>query len=452
MFAATPHALLATFGLKPDILAGPTNQPIASELNSSARTMRMFTVQHNRPFRLILCWKRIGEPLYNRDAVWRDDQKVICLHRPKKSSPMTDTSLAAITPATPLATVLESSATPPAQAAYRGVLTPPVLDAPATEIAALTQGAAVHDLGWLRRVAVRGEDRFRWLGGMVTNMVAELAPNAGAWNLVLNAQGRIQGDLHVWREDDQLELVIAADQYEKLIAHLEHFIVMDDVELATLEGESALGLTGPKADDVLTRMSLPTLAEPFTSTRVEWNGFDLRIVRAYCALVPHYELWTAAAGISRLWKSLRTAGAIRVGTTSLEAFRIAEGIPVYGVDMAERDLPQETSQLRALHFNKGCYLGQEIVERIRSRGAVHRHLRSLELDGPLPEPGTELTLNGAPAGQITSAATLQLPSGNRTFAMAMIRGEAEIGNKPLSYAAGAATGAAQILAAPPELR
>ena len=64
----------------------------------------------------------------------------------------------------------------------------------------------MHDLGWLRRVAVRGEDRFRWLSGMVTNTVNDLGANAGAWNLVLNAQGRIQGDLHVWREGDELEL------------------------------------------------------------------------------------------------------------------------------------------------------------------------------------------------------------------------------------------------------
>ena len=69
----------------------------------------------------------------------------------------------------------------------------------------------------------------------------------------------------------------------------------------------------------------------------------------------------------------------QVGSTALEAFRIAEGLPAYGVDIAERDLPQETSQMRALHFSKGCYLGQEIVERIRSRGKVHRHLRSFEL-------------------------------------------------------------------------
>ena len=106
--------------------------------------------------------------------------------------------------------------------------------------------------------------------------------------------------------------------------------------------------------------------------------------------------------------------------------------------------------MRALHFNKGCYLGQEIVERIRSRGNVHRHLRQLELDGPLPKSGTELTLEGAPAGQITSAAELPLENGIRRFALAMVRDEAEAKNQTLAYAAESA-GTAKILTAPPAL-
>ena len=348
-------------------------------------------------------------------------------------------------------------------------MTPHELDAPATEIEALVSGAAVHDLGWLRRVVVRGEDRLRWLSGMVTNTVSGLEPNTGAWNLVLNAQGRIQGDLTVWREghepltgepraelDPALILEIAADQYEHLLAHLERFIIMDDVELVPLgqepgAEETALGLAGPLADEVLERMGLPTLSEPMTCTRVEWNGLDLRIFRGYGSLVPHYELWTPVAGVIRLWRTFTTAGAVPVGSMSLEAFRIAEGIPSFGTDMVERDLPQETSQMRALHFSKGCYLGQEIVERIRSRGSVHRHLRQLELTGPIPETGTELMLDGAAAGTITSAAELKLAAGSRVFALGMMRGEAEARNEALTYTAGAATGTARILAAPPNL-
>ena len=128
--------------------------------------------------------------------------------------------------------------------------------------------------------------------------------------------------------------------------------------------------------------------------------------RALCDLDRSRSGWRPLAGTRR--QRARSPSAL----AALEAFRIAEGIPAYGVDMVERDLPQETSQMRALHFNKGCYLGQEIVERIRSRGNVHRHLRQLELEGPLPEPGAKLTVDGAEAGHITSAAELPLSGGH----------------------------------------
>ena len=416
----------------------------------------------------------------------------------QKSFPMTEIDLAATMQATPLAALLESAARPHEPIThqlciYRGVLTPRALDAANTGNSGLHRGAAVHDLGWLKRVSVRGEDRFRWLSGMVTNTVNDLFPNTGAWNLVLNAQGRIQGDLTVWREDEELspqrrktavpsakageragdrllgapfagesglELVIAADQYEKLMAHLNHFIIMDDVELIPPGGESAgeagaetaVGLTGPLADEVLGRLGLPIFAHPMTGKRVEWNGLDLRVLRGYGALALHYELRGPSAGLAKLWSCLRAAGATPAGCASLDAFRIAEAIPAYGIDIAERDLPQETSQMRALHFNKGCYLGQEIVERIRSRGSVHRHLRPLELFGPAPAGCVELALeDGTNAGQITSAAELPLPAGGRIFALGMIRAEAEPGNRSLIYKAGGDTGTARILDGPPRM-
>ena len=375
---------------------------------------------------------------------------------------MTDVPVAAPPTATALASILASEEPQPEVAVYRGALTPVDLDARPAEIEALTSAAAVHDLGWLRRVAVRGEDRFRWLSGMVTNTVNDLAPDAGAWNLVLNAQGRIQGDLTVWRspqrqgpvagdperKNEELELEIAADQYDRLLAHLNHFIIMDDVELVGLEAETAIGLTGPKAAEVLGRLGLQLLDKPQTQAHANSNGAQLLIRRGFGVLADHYAIWTPASYVGTLWQALKQARAKPVGSAALEAFRIAEGIPAYGIDMAERDLPQETSQMRALHFNKGCYLGQEIVERIRSRGNVHRHLRSLELDGPLPASGTKLTLAGAEAGHVTSAAELPLVQGIRMFAMGMIRAEAELRNLPLTYSAGETTGTARILESP----
>ena len=346
-----------------------------------------------------------------------------------------------------LATPLASTADAPRLVEFHGALTPHEFDAPAEEIATLLKGAAAHDLGWMRRVNVRGEDRFRWLSGMVTNTVNDLPENSGAWNLVLNAQGRIQGDLTVWRESDTLDLVIAADQSEKLTAHLDHFIIMDDVELVWVDStaETTVGLTGPQSREVLARMGLPVPPEPMTWQRVEWNGLNLRICHGYGTLADHFEIGAPIAGLTLLWRALSTAGATPVGAAALEAFRVAEGIPTYGIDIAERDLPQETSQTRALHFSKGCYLGQEIVERIRSRGNVHRHLRQLELDGPLARAGAELLLDGAPVGTITSAAELPLGKAVRHFALAMVRSEAEVKNQPLTYVAGPAAGTAKIL-------
>ena len=367
-------------------------------------------------------------------------------------SPMTE-NLAVTALLTPLATQLTTGTNRPRLVEYRGALTPQQLDAPEQEIAALTKGAAAHDLGWLRHVSVRGGDRLRWLSGMVTNTVKDLPEGSGAWNLVLNAQGRIQGDLMVWHEGDGLELEIAAGQLEKLMAHLDHFIIMDDVELLTHDAgaETAVGLTGPRSREVLGRMGLAFPAEPMTGLRVEWNGLNLRVHHGFGALTDHFEIWTPQAGLTLLWRALSTAGASPVGAASLDAFRVAEGIPVYGIDMVERDLPQETSQMRALHFNKGCYLGQEIVERIRSRGNVHRHLRQLELEGPLPNAGTELTVDGAGVGQITSVAELPVEAGIRRFALGMVRGEAEAKNQPLTFASGTGTGTAKILTGPPTL-
>jgi folate-binding protein YgfZ len=405
----------------------------------------------------------------------------------------TETDLSQSLQATALAAMLEAARIPQNLVNYRGVLTPQSLDAPQAETAALVSGAAIHDLGWMRRVAVRGQDRFRWLSGMVSNTVNDLFPNSGAWNLALNAKGHIQGDLNVWRGSEELsparrkteapgkksdpapdplsgtpfagestlELEIAADQFDKLLAHFNQFIIMDEVELVPLGAEpngeagseTAIGLTGPLADEVFARAGLDVaLTQPMSSVEVEWNGIDLRIFRNHGAITPHYEIFLPSAFIQKLWSCLATAGATRVGCAALDALRIAEAVPLYGIDIAERDLPQEISQTRALHFNKGCYMGQEIVERIRSRGGVHRHLRPLEISGPAPSAGAELKLeDGAEAGKITSAAELQLPSGSRIFALAMLRAQAEKPGLNLTWFAGAAQGTARILETPPIL-
>ena len=141
-------------------------------------------------------------------------------------------------------------------------------------------------------------------------------------------------------------------------------------------------------------------------------------------------------------EALVKAGARPVGTAALDLLRIAAGIPRYGVDIRERDLPQETEQERALNFSKGCYVGQEIVERIRSRGQVRRKFTGFEIDGQLPAAGSKIQVEGKDVGEITSAASLPLAGGERRVALGYIRREAATPGKRVE-AGGSAASVAQ---------
>ncbi len=121
-----------------------------------------------------------------------------------------------------------------------------------------------------------------------------------------------------------------------------------------------------------------------------WHDIGISVTRHIHPQWDGYEIWLAPENTDDLWDALTSAGAVPVGSDALEMYRIARGVPRYSIDLRERDLPQETGQEHALNFTKGCYIGQEIVERIRSRGNVHRALIGLEVEGEPPQPGTKI--------------------------------------------------------------
>ncbi len=310
-------------------------------------------------------------------------------------------------------------------------------------LAALLSRAGVTGLGpdsdgggW---IAVTGEDRVRWLNGMVTNSVQALTPGEGAYSFLLSAQGRIQGDTTIWAEADRLLLQTSAAQVEPLMTLLDRFIIMDDVELADLTPEAhGLLVAGPNAVETLASAGLATRSSKLLKRQtVIWQGQGFVLVNAYSPLVPRFEVWSNDAGsIAALQASLLAAGAAGCSQADVELLRIAEGTPRFGVDLRDRDLPQETAQTRALHFNKGCYLGQEIVERIRSRGNVHRTFTRFALHGDAPAPGTPLMVEDKPVGELTSIAST-LINGQR-LALGFVRREALERGSPLTYTGGTA--------------
>jgi aminomethyltransferase len=277
---------------------------------------------------------------------------------------------------------------------------------------------------------------------MVTNSVQELRDGAGSYSFVLNAQGRIQGDCYIFADDGSLLLETGAAQKDVLLPLLDRFIIMDEVELLDAgEGWTGTLVAGPEAEALLAKIGvvLPEGEAP-RLRHTEWEGSPCTAIRAFPPLVPRFEIWTDRESSDRLRRALTDTGAPMCGDEALEALRVLEGVPLFGRDIRDRDLPQETGQTRALHFSKGCYLGQEIVERIRSRGNVHRAFTGFLLEGAKAEPGASLSRDGKAAGELTSVITLPAQGAGtpRQIALGYARREALAGGGALEYDGGIA--------------
>jgi folate-binding protein YgfZ len=311
---------------------------------------------------------------------------------------------------------------------YRGATTAACFSDPQAEFAALQTSCGVYDLGFRAKIALTGTDRVRWLNGMVTNNIRDLALGYGVYAFLLNPQGHILGDLYAYNRGESIVVDTDRSQREKILATFDHYIIMDDVTVEDFSDKlTALGLAGPKSREVLIKagIQIPVMQplEIFQATcTCDCACLNCTVVRGEDLMHESYELWLAPSEVRKTWEALVAQGATPVGFETLELQRLTSGIPLYGVDIRERDLPQETEQMRALNFSKGCYVGQEIVERIRSRGAVHRKFSGFVL-APASQvsPGQKITLGDKEAGEITSVASLG--TDRPTLALGYIRRE-----------------------------
>jgi len=296
---------------------------------------------------------------------------------------------------------------------YRGATTASRFGDPLVELAALRNGCGVYDLGYRAQISLTGGDRVRWLNGMVTNNIRDLQPGYGVYAFLLNPQGHILGDLYAYNRGESILVDTDRSQVEKIVATFDHYIIMDDVEVKDLGDEiTSLGIAGPSSHKVLAAagIQIPDV-QPLQVFEakctcncdcVSCNG-----VRSDDVVIESYELWLSPKDVKTTWDALVAQGATAVGSDAVELHRIVSGIPRFGVDMRERDLPQETEQGRALNFSKGCYIGQEIVERIRSRGAVHRKFTAFVIEGDAAiAAGAKIVAGEKEVGEVTSVASL----------------------------------------------
>ncbi len=329
---------------------------------------------------------------------------------------------------------------------YRGATTAARFADPQQEFAALMNGCGIYDLGFRARISLTGGDRVRWLNGMVTNNIRDLAAGHGVYAFLLNPQGRILGDMFVYNQGEALIAETDQSQVEKIIATFDHYIIMDDVEVTDIsEQQTALGLAGPRARAILNLagIEVPNLRPLQMITprcNCDCGCLECTVIRGEDEGHESYEIWLTPKDVHKTWQALIAAGATPVGSEALEMQRIVSGIPLYGVDIRERDLPQETEQMRALNFNKGCYVGQEIVERIRSRGNVHRKFTGFVVEGAAAiSPGDKIVADAKEVGEVTSAAAMPSASGAQTVALGYIRREAGLPGRAVTIGGNRAT-------------
>jgi folate-binding protein YgfZ len=281
---------------------------------------------------------------------------------------------------------------------------------------ALRGGAAWLDLSSRGRIAVRGRDRARLLHNLTSNDIKKLQPGQGCYAFLLSPQGRIQADLLLFCFSDRFLIETEPELREKVPAHIRRYIVADQVELEDVTGTSGeLSIEGPEAAAILAGLGAPVPEAPFS--HAPWG--DAVVANASVTGQPGFRVICGAEEKAELARRFESAGARRAGEEDARTVRIENGKARYGEDITDTSLPQETRQMHAVSFTKGCYIGQEIVERIRTRGHVNRTLQSVELPGAEPAaPGSTLDFGGKPA-EITSS--VYSPRLGRAVALAYVR-------------------------------
>ena len=280
--------------------------------------------------------------------------------------------------------------------------------------------AAWLDVSGRGKIRATGADRARLLHAMTTNHVAQLTPGTGCYAFFLTAQGRILADVNVLCRPDSFLLDTEPETLQKLLEHLEKFIIADDVTLEDLTpGLATLTLEGPQSSEIMNAAGAPTLEAGY-GANVEWG--PALVARLSVTGGPGFFIIVPTAQKEETIRQIEAVGAVPADAEAFRLVRLELGTPRFGEDISERYLAQETNQMHALHFRKGCYLGQEIVERVRSRAQIRRVLKPLEIEGwRVPEPGTKLQAGGAPAAEVTSAA--YSPAFGKVVALGYVRVE-----------------------------
>ncbi len=298
---------------------------------------------------------------------------------------------------------------------------------PAGEYRAVRSAVGLIDLTHRGLLQFTGPDRLSFLQGMLSNDVKSLSPFDGQYAAILTQQGKVVADVRVFCSLNSFYLDFWLNLKSKILDHLNRYLVADEVEIHDRSGDYAmLSVQGPKAEALLRKVTgsseLPRNAKQHAMVTIE--GAAVCVVRdsdtgesGFDLILPQANLQGIAG---RLSDSGKEFGAIWVGEEAHNVLRIEAGVPRYGIDFSEDNLLLEAGLKDAASFTKGCYLGQEVVERIRSRGHVNKKLVGLRVAAPESvSAGDAIVAAGSAVGNITSS--VYSPALDQTIALGFVQ-------------------------------
>ncbi len=315
-------------------------------------------------------------------------------------------------------------------AEYEGCVLPESFSDLEREYRAAKESVAIFDTNWRAIITLAGRDRVKYLHNISSNDIKSLAEGRGMLALLLNPQGHILAELEVYALPEKLLALSHVSQRERTAATLKKYVIGSQVQIEDLtERLGSIGVEGPRAAEVVQRacgIALDQLADLSIK--------EITMGAAPCYILRHShfgemgaEIVAPRTNLPALWQKLsadvRAAGGEPIGMAAFHALRLESGVPWFPADFNDAMIPHEAA-LETTHvsFSKGCYTGQEIVERVRSRGHVNRKRVSLKFSGAAPPaPGTKLRANGAEVGFVTSVAFS--PAAGAPIGMGYVRRE-----------------------------
>jgi folate-binding protein YgfZ len=308
------------------------------------------------------------------------------------------------------------------------------------------KSVALIDKNYRCHLSFTGPDRLRYLNAILTNNIKDLAPSHGNVSLLLNPQGRILAEIETYALPESLLCVSYAMIQARLAETLEKYIIMDDVTLTDdTQRFGTLALEGPSAAAIVTELSGVDLESPTDLERQDAGvgTIPCTIIRRSPGKSVGADFLVERPQLEALWQTLqeksKAAGGGPIGYSALSAIRLERGVPWFSYDFGEKQIPHEAALEKShISYTKGCYTGQEIVERVRSRGQVNRRRVGLRFSGQaVPSVGEMLTSGGKEAGYVTRAAFS--PALSSAIGMGYVRKENDEVGQQLEWQGGAAT-------------